>query len=153
MGPFKIQNIQLFSNIPVGLGLKIKLTGFAPTPHFRIVRVALADGHIFRRNVGDRHHDLFQAGFDLPQAGIVRRNLIADGADLRHFFFCILTGFFQLADLFGRCVPFILQGFHLLGQFPAFLVQRQKLIQAQLPVPVMNGFNHFFGILPYKFHI
>ena len=57
--PFKVQNPQFFTDIPMGERLKIKLPGFAPFPHFRVVRIALAYRAVFRRNIGNRHHDFF----------------------------------------------------------------------------------------------
>ena len=153
MAPFKIKNVKLFADLPVGQGLKVKFAGFAPLPHFRIILIAFTNGAILCRNVWNGKHNFFQAGFNFPETGVIRRNFIADGPDFRHFFFCIFTGFFQLADCLGSRVPFVLQHFYLLGQFPAFLVQGQKLIQVQFPIPVMNGFNYFFGIFPHKFHI
>ena len=153
MAPFKIQNPQFLADIPVGQRFKIKLAGFAPFPNFRIIRIALADRAVIRRHVGNRQHDFLQAGFNFTEAGIVRRNFITDGAHFRHFFFRAFAGFFQFADFLGSRIPFILQHFYLLGHLPAFLIQRQKLIQIQFPVTVMNGFNYFFGIFPHKLHV
>ena len=153
MAPFKIQNPQLLTDIPVGQRFKIKLAGFAPFPHFRVIRVALANRAVIRRHVGNSQHDFLQAGFNFTETGIVRRNFITDGAHFRHFFFRAFAGFFQFADFLGSRIPFIFQHFDLLGHLPAFFVQCQKLIQIQFPVTVMNGFNYFFGIFPHKLHV
>ena len=153
MAPFKIQNPQFLADIPMGQRFKIKLAGFAPFPHFRVIRVALANRAVIRRHVGNSQHDFLQAGFNFTETGIVRRNFITDGAHFRHFFFRVFAGFFQFTDFLGSCIPFIFQHFDLLGHFPAFFIQCQKLIQIQFPVTVMNGFNYFFGIFPHKLHV
>ena len=57
-GGVKVQNLQIGADVPVGLGLPAELTGRAPTAHFHVFAVVLADRHAGVGDVGHAHQEL-----------------------------------------------------------------------------------------------
>ena len=75
-GSIRIQNAKIFSEIPMGFGVKIKFTGRAPTPHFHIFAVILADRNQFVGQIRDGEQKIGHFGINRSDFVGIRFHII-----------------------------------------------------------------------------
>ena len=152
--PFKIQDIQILTDIPMGLFFKVKRSWLAPFAQFHIVAVIRAHLHIFIRSVGDIEQRIAQFFFHRADFGIQGFNLFGQLLQFLHQFTWIFTGFFHLGDFFGGGTLLVFHFLYFRKGCSSLFVQLQDTVNSE--IPLSSGFHCFFyvfKIFSYAFDI
>ncbi len=138
-GPVKIDNVQVFGQVPVRLGLERELRRLTalrrPPPDLLVVVLVLAVGHRGMRQVRNSEQDVPLGFFNLAGAVLKRGDLIALRTHLRYLVLCGLPGLLEPADLLGDLIAPAAEGLDLLLRCAPFGIQRKELRQVNRDAP------------------
>ena len=98
-GSLEIEDVQILSDIPVGLLFKIKYTRFAPFPEFHVVAVVEAFLHVLVRGVRHFQQRFLQPCLRLADLSVQFLDLVAELFHFGHERRSILTVLLQNRDL------------------------------------------------------
>ena len=148
-----VEDVELRAEIPVRLRLEVELRRLPPLADLRVLRVVLADWHVFARHVRDVEHDVAELGLDVLELLVELRDLGADGAHLEDLRLGIFLVLLHDTDLLRDRVALALERLRLLQEIAALLVETFKIIEVQRVAAVLEHLTDFVEMFAHKFDI
>ena len=150
---FEIQDAQVLSDIPVGLGFKGEGRGLAPGAHHLVVGRIFSHRHARVRDIGDFEHDGRQGLVRLAHPGVDILDGLRDAAHLLPFLFQVPARFPGARDLFGELVALGLELVGLLDEPAAVVIEAQEIFKIEGRAAIMQGLLHEILILADEFYV
>ena len=130
-GSFKVQNIQIRTDVPVCFWFEVKLGRFFKFADLNVRAVVLADLHEVRRHVRDVQEGILNLRVQLRNLCIEHLDFVGQFPHLRHDRGGILPRLFQLWNFLGYGVLLVFHRFHFRQNRASFFVQCRNLLDAE----------------------